>query len=103
MGVTPTSGGPMPRYILPHPTLHQLARPLPLRPLTGRAPTTRRTHPRIPSLASVCLTTSSAPVYVPGAAVCRRTFVRSKGWPGSGDGKRGVSGGDSDVWAQTTR
>lgn len=23
-----------------------------------------------------------APVYVPGAAVCNRTFVRSNGWPG---------------------
>lgn len=52
MGVTPTKGGPIPLYI-----------------------------PRIPSALSVFLTTSSPPVYVPSAAVCRRVLVRSKGWP----------------------
>lgn len=39
------------------------------------------THPLTPSLANVFFTTSIAPVYVPGAAVCRRVLVRSKGCP----------------------
>lgn len=46
-----------------------------------RSRTNESTHPRTPSRAKVCLTTSRAPVYCPGAAVCSRTFVKSKGWP----------------------
>jgi hypothetical protein len=39
------------------------------------------TYPRIPSFAIVFLTTSTAPLYVPGAAVCIRVFVKSNGCP----------------------
>lgn len=39
------------------------------------------TYPVTPSRARVFLTTSIAPVYTPGAAVCKRVFVKSKGWP----------------------
>ena len=40
-----------------------------------------RAYPVIPSRANAFFTTSIAPLYVPGAAVCRRVLVRSKGCP----------------------
>lgn len=39
------------------------------------------TYPLIPSAAIVFLTTSIAPVYAPGTAVCILVFVKSKGCP----------------------
>jgi len=50
-------------------------------PRTNKEKQERDTNPLTPSFANVFLTTSIAPVYVPGGAVCRRTFVRSNGWP----------------------
>lgn len=49
------------------------------------APTSDRVgnHPRTPSFASVFFTTSIAPLYMPGSAVCNRVLVRSKGCPTS--------------------
>ena len=38
-------------------------------------------YPLMPSAATVFLTTSIAPLYVPGAAVWSRVLVRSKGCP----------------------
>ena len=39
------------------------------------------THPVTPSRARAFFTTSIAPEYVPGGAVCKRVFVKSNGCP----------------------
>lgn len=70
MGVTPTNGGPMPRYMLKRGAEVNLA---------DDEEEKASTHPFKPSLARVCLTTSKAPLYVPAGAVCMRVFVRSNG------------------------
>lgn len=65
----------MPRYIL------RQVSPSPR--LQPRCRAAERTHPLMPSAAIVFRTTSTAPVYVPGAAVCNLVFVKSKGCPTS--------------------
>ena len=75
MGVTPTNGGVIPLYIL------SISRLLWQSRVGSSTRMSRVTHPLIPSFAIVFRTTSTAPVYVPGGAVCSRVLVRSKGWP----------------------
>lgn len=68
IGVTPNSGGTTPRYRLQEDGQ-----------LLEDQKNAAESHPLGPSFAKAFLTTSIAPVYIPGCAVCSLVLVRSNG------------------------